>query len=206
MLPGDVSASKRYWARDIIEPPVETTPRGTIEIRDEPGFGYALDQDFIRQHHGAGGNRRLTTRRHGLLYVPDRPDGGVLVGNFIVAKIALREFPPVLLAGLRVGAGGAADAAGLLVGRTQSLRDRWTRWRRAAAGLASGCGASPSTSFSSSLGLSRTSVAHAAIIIGLTPMLGAALSPPSPVWSASRPRKAAGMADGAGGGGHPESV
>jgi len=48
VLPGDVSASKRYWARDIICPAVETTPRGTIEIRDEPGFGYALDLDYIR--------------------------------------------------------------------------------------------------------------------------------------------------------------
>jgi len=48
VLPGDVSASKRYWARDIIQPPVETTPHGTIEIRDEPGFGYELDRDFIR--------------------------------------------------------------------------------------------------------------------------------------------------------------
>ena len=48
VLPGDVSASKRYWKQDIIQPPVETTPRGTIEIRDEPGFGYALDHDFIR--------------------------------------------------------------------------------------------------------------------------------------------------------------
>lgn len=47
-LPGDVSASKRYWTRDIIVPPVETTPRGTIEIRDEPGFGYELDHDYIR--------------------------------------------------------------------------------------------------------------------------------------------------------------
>ena len=33
---------------DIIVPPVETTPRGTIELRDDPGFGYALDHDFIR--------------------------------------------------------------------------------------------------------------------------------------------------------------
>jgi O-succinylbenzoate synthase len=47
VLPGDVSASKRYWKRDIIRPAVETTPRGTIELRDEPGFGYALDRDFI---------------------------------------------------------------------------------------------------------------------------------------------------------------
>lgn len=48
VLPGDVSASKRYWKRDIIEPEVATTPQGAIAIRDEPGFGYALDHDFIR--------------------------------------------------------------------------------------------------------------------------------------------------------------
>ena len=48
VLPGDVSASKRYWARDIVTPPVETTPRGTIVAPDGPGFGYALDRDFIR--------------------------------------------------------------------------------------------------------------------------------------------------------------
>ena len=48
-LPGDVSASKRYWKRDIICPAVETTVRGTIAIRDEPGFGYAIDHDFLRE-------------------------------------------------------------------------------------------------------------------------------------------------------------
>jgi O-succinylbenzoate synthase len=48
VLPGDVSASKRYWKRDIICPAVETTSRGTIELRDGPGFGYDLDLDFIR--------------------------------------------------------------------------------------------------------------------------------------------------------------
>jgi O-succinylbenzoate synthase len=48
VLPGDVSASKRYWTRDIIAPEVETTPRGTIAVRDEPGFGYELDRDYIR--------------------------------------------------------------------------------------------------------------------------------------------------------------
>ncbi len=47
MLPGDVSASKRYWARDIIQPPVEVTPHGTIAVRDEPGFGYELDREFL---------------------------------------------------------------------------------------------------------------------------------------------------------------
>ena len=43
-LPGDVSASKRYWKRDIILPPVETTAQGTIGVREEPGFGYELER------------------------------------------------------------------------------------------------------------------------------------------------------------------
>jgi O-succinylbenzoate synthase len=48
ILPGDVSASRRYWARDIIEPAVEVSPQGTIALRDEPGFGYAIDHDYLR--------------------------------------------------------------------------------------------------------------------------------------------------------------
>jgi O-succinylbenzoate synthase len=47
-MPGDVSASKRYWKRDIIVPEVETTARGTIVVRNEPGFGYEIDKDFMR--------------------------------------------------------------------------------------------------------------------------------------------------------------
>jgi o-succinylbenzoate synthase len=47
VLPGDVSASGRYWQRDIIHPAVEVTPRGTIAVRDEPGFGYELDREYI---------------------------------------------------------------------------------------------------------------------------------------------------------------
>jgi O-succinylbenzoate synthase len=47
VLPGDVSASKRYWSRDIITPPVETTAQGTIAVRDGAGFGYELDMPFL---------------------------------------------------------------------------------------------------------------------------------------------------------------
>ena len=39
-LPGDVSASRRYWTEDIIEPEVEVTPKGTIKVPTEPGIGY----------------------------------------------------------------------------------------------------------------------------------------------------------------------
>lgn len=49
ILPGDVSASKRYWQRDIVVPPVEVTGQGTIPVRDDRGFGYPLDMDFLRQ-------------------------------------------------------------------------------------------------------------------------------------------------------------
>jgi O-succinylbenzoate synthase len=43
-LPGDVSASARYWAEDIIEPPVTVTKRGTIIASDAPGIGYAINR------------------------------------------------------------------------------------------------------------------------------------------------------------------
>jgi O-succinylbenzoate synthase len=49
VLPGDVSASKRYWARDIVTPPVETTPLGTIPLSTHAGFGYDLDEAFLRE-------------------------------------------------------------------------------------------------------------------------------------------------------------
>ena len=46
-LPGDVSASARYWAEDIIEPEVTVTPQGEIEIPDLPGRGYEVRTDLI---------------------------------------------------------------------------------------------------------------------------------------------------------------
>jgi O-succinylbenzoate synthase len=47
-LPGDVSASQRYWKRDVIDPWVEVSPEGTITISDGSGFGYSLDLDFVK--------------------------------------------------------------------------------------------------------------------------------------------------------------
>jgi O-succinylbenzoate synthase len=47
VLPGDVSASKRYWKRDIVSPPVDITRRGTIELTDNIGFGYDLDTEYL---------------------------------------------------------------------------------------------------------------------------------------------------------------
>ena len=43
-LPGDVSASARYWDEDIIEPPVTVSPRGTITVPAGPGIGYEVNE------------------------------------------------------------------------------------------------------------------------------------------------------------------
>jgi len=53
-LPGDVSASRRYWQEDVIDPEVEVTPQGTIRVPTAPGIGYALRLDRIE---------KLTTRK-----------------------------------------------------------------------------------------------------------------------------------------------
>ncbi len=53
-LPGDVSASARYWHEDIIEPEVTVSAQGTIAVSDEAGRGYALREELIE---------RLTVRK-----------------------------------------------------------------------------------------------------------------------------------------------
>ena len=46
-LPGDVSASKRYWKEDIIDPEVTVTPDGLINVPDAPGTGYKVKESLI---------------------------------------------------------------------------------------------------------------------------------------------------------------
>jgi len=48
-LPGDVTASRRYWVEDVIEPEVEVTSKGTIQVPDGPGIGYSPRLDRIEQ-------------------------------------------------------------------------------------------------------------------------------------------------------------
>jgi len=48
-MPGDVSASKRYWHEDIIEPAVEVSPEGTITAPDGPGIGFEVRRDRIEK-------------------------------------------------------------------------------------------------------------------------------------------------------------
>jgi len=46
-LPGDVSASARYWQEDIIEPAVTITSRGTIVAPEKPGLGFEVNTERI---------------------------------------------------------------------------------------------------------------------------------------------------------------
>ena len=62
-LPGDVTASKRYWSQDIIEPEVTVAQQGVIQVPGGPGIGFAPRLDLIEKwtvrkkvltHNGAG--------------------------------------------------------------------------------------------------------------------------------------------------------
>jgi O-succinylbenzoate synthase len=53
-LPGDVSASSRYWKEDIIEPEVTVSARGEIQVPQMPGRGFEVRTDLVE---------RLTVRK-----------------------------------------------------------------------------------------------------------------------------------------------
>jgi len=46
-LPGDVSASARYWEEDIIEPPVTVSRDGTIKAPTDAGLGFAVNEKRV---------------------------------------------------------------------------------------------------------------------------------------------------------------
>jgi o-succinylbenzoate synthase len=48
-LPGDVSASARYWLQDIVEPEITVSSAGEIAIPDSPGRGYEVRTDLVDQ-------------------------------------------------------------------------------------------------------------------------------------------------------------
>lgn len=48
-MPGDVSASRRYWHEDIIEPAVEVSATGTIIAPEGAGIGFDVQRDRIEK-------------------------------------------------------------------------------------------------------------------------------------------------------------
>lgn len=108
------------------------------------------------------------TRRHAGLYALVTLMVTLWSVNFIVGKLALREFPPLLLVGMR-----AALAAALILPlyfrERRTKPDRWTR-ADVPALLSLGLLGVALNQFFFILGLSRTTVAHSAIILGMTPL------------------------------------
>jgi drug/metabolite transporter (DMT)-like permease len=108
-------------------------------------------------------------------------------GNYIAGKIALREFSPMLLAGMRIGFAGlmmlplyvgqAILPADALSSASKPAESRLgarigcpTGWHDIAQLLLLGLFGVTLNQVFFVVGLSRTSVAHAAILIGLTPI------------------------------------
>jgi o-succinylbenzoate synthase len=50
VLPSDVSGSDKYYARDVVTPPIRAD-RGTVHVPwDTPGLGHDVDEEFVRAH------------------------------------------------------------------------------------------------------------------------------------------------------------
>jgi o-succinylbenzoate synthase len=48
-LPSDVSASEKYYAQDVVTPPV-IARQGVVQVQSSPGLGHAVDTDLIAAH------------------------------------------------------------------------------------------------------------------------------------------------------------
>jgi O-succinylbenzoate synthase len=49
ILPGDVTASKRYWAEDLIDPEVTVSSQGIIRVPTGPGIGFEPRLELIEK-------------------------------------------------------------------------------------------------------------------------------------------------------------
>ena len=47
-LPGDISASRRYFVPDLIEPPIEVSSDGLVTVPTAPGIGVNVDWDRVQ--------------------------------------------------------------------------------------------------------------------------------------------------------------
>lgn len=59
-LPGDISASRRYFTKDLIAPEVTVDADGMLEVPKGPGLGYEVDLDYLKSRTESV--ERLTAR------------------------------------------------------------------------------------------------------------------------------------------------
>ena len=91
-------------------------------------------------------------------------------GNYIVAKWALQQFPPLLASGARTGLAGCFMIPVYIWHTRRSGGVQWTR-KQVPALVSLGLLGVGLNQLFFILGIGRTSVAHAAIVVSLTPML-----------------------------------
>ncbi len=48
-FPNDLSASRRYYEQDIIEPPIKITNQGTIKVPEFPGIGVVIEEKRVKK-------------------------------------------------------------------------------------------------------------------------------------------------------------
>ncbi|MEJ5261801.1 MAG: o-succinylbenzoate synthase [Ignavibacterium sp.] len=48
-LPGDISASKRYYKQDIVEPEFIVNPNGTVDVPTKPGIGVEVNMKMLEK-------------------------------------------------------------------------------------------------------------------------------------------------------------
>jgi drug/metabolite transporter (DMT)-like permease len=89
--------------------------------------------------------------------------------NFIIGKVALREFPPFLLGALRIALAGIFLAPFYWL-KARDAGER-SRWRAGLALLSLLAFCNVGNQFLFLIGLNRTSVAHSALILGMSPIL-----------------------------------
>jgi O-succinylbenzoate synthase len=65
-LPGDVAASRRYYVPDLIEPPIEVAPDGTIAVPRGPGIGV----EVVPERIAAATEQRLELRSNRPVVAP----------------------------------------------------------------------------------------------------------------------------------------
>jgi O-succinylbenzoate synthase len=48
-LPGDTSAGARYFAEDLVDPPVTVSAEGTVAVPEAPGIGHEIVWDRVER-------------------------------------------------------------------------------------------------------------------------------------------------------------
>ena len=175
VLPGDVSASQRYWARDIIH-----ASRGSDAARHHRSARSARVRlrPGLRIHprnHGSRGDDHLTAAG----VRPSRAQLYSLLGvmllfwsaNFIFAKLAVRELPALLVVCFRTVLSGLfmLPVYAFAQDRVEHGVRKWTR-RDMPILIAVGVLGVIGNQLLWVVGLSMTSVAHGAVITATGPM------------------------------------